>query len=417
MHAVEKILARAGGVATASAGDIVEARVDVAMLNERQGPRVADSFREHGFHRVRIPEKVVVVFDHCVSPTRAEAATKQKAFREFLAEHSISAGYSVGEGVEHQVLLDGGHALPGEVLVGTDSHTVTSGACGGAATGIGQTEMVAVLVTGQLWLRVPEFVRVDFSGTLPPGVMAKDVVLEMIRLLGTRGALYRGLEFAGPAIGSLSMDDRATLCNASVEVGAKFGFVEPDDVTLAYLKGRARRAFTPEHTDPDYQYAEVHRIDLSAIEPLVALPHNVDRGVPVARAAGTPIDQAVIGSCAGGRLTDLRAAAAVLRGRKVHPRVRMIVTPGSREIYLRALEEGVLATLVEAGASVNPPRCGPCGSSMDGVLAPGERAVINTTRNFRGRMGPDAELYLASAATVAASAVEGAIADPRAYLQ
>lgn len=417
MHAIEKILARAGGVPQVAAGDIVDARVDVAMLNERLGPRVGDNFREHGFERVAIPERVVVVFDHNVPPTRPEAAAKQRAFISWLAEHSIRLGYTAGEGIAHQVLIDDGHALPGELLVGTDSHTVTPGACSCAATGIGQTEMVAVLVTGRLWLRVPEVVRVEMRGAMPAGVLAKDLALAMINRVGTRGALYRGLEFAGPALSALSIDDRATLCNASVEVGAKFGFIETDETLLHYLKGRARREFTPARTDPDYRYAERFELDLGALEPFVALPHNVDKLAPVREVAGLPVDQAVVGSCAGGRLSDLRAAAQVLRGRKVHTRVRMIVTPASRGVYLEALRDGTVEAIVAAGGIVNPARCGPCASSHDGLLAPGERAIINTTRNFRGRMGsPESELYLGSAATVAASAVEGRIADPRAYL-
>ncbi len=416
MHAIEKIMARAAGVDSVSAGEIVEVQVDVAMINERQGPRVAQNFRDFGFQRVRIPGKVFIGFDHQVSPTRAESAERQKSFREFLTEHSISYGYSVGEGIMHQTVMDQGWALPGELLVGNDSHSVTPGACGCAATGIGQTETVAVLVTGLLWMRVPEVMKAEMHGNLSPGVFGKDLVLTVINRIGTRGALYRGIEFAGPGMTSLNQDDRVTLSNASVEMGAKFGFVEPDDVTLAYLQGRAKREFQILRTDTDYQYAETFRFDLGAIGPVVAKPHNVNNLAPIGEVLGLPVDQGVIGTCAGGRLDDLHQAARVLKGRKIHRRVRLIVTPASKEIYLKALADGSIAAIVEAGGSVNPPRCGPCASSMDGILAPGERAIINTTRNFKGRMGAGAELYMSSAATVAASAVMGKITDPRKLL-
>ena len=415
MHAIEKIMARAAGVKSITAGEIVEAHVDVAMINERQGPRIAENFREFGFKRVRIPQKVFIGFDHQVSPTRPEAAERQKLFREFLMEHAIPYGYSVGEGIMHQTVMDQGWALPGELIVGADSHSVTPGACGCAATGIGYTEMVAVLVTGQLWMRVPEVMKAEMHGTLSPGVFGKDLTLTVINRIGTRGALYRAIEFAGPGMASLNHDARATLSNASVEMGAKFGFVEPDEVTLAYLGGRPKRKFEILRTDPDYQYVETCRFDLGAIEPVVAMPHNVNNLAPLSKVKGLPVDQGVIGTCAGGRLDDIHQAAKVLKGRKINRRVRLIVTPASKEIYLKALADGSIAAIVEAGGSVNPPRCGPCASSMDGILAPGERAIVNTTRNFKGRMGPGGELYMSSAATVAASAIEGAIADPRGY--
>lgn len=416
MHAIEKIMARAAGVESVSAGEIVEVNVDVVMINERQGPRVAQNFRDFGFEKVRTPDKVFIAFDHQVSPTRPEHAERQKYFRAFMTEHSIAYGYSVGEGVMHQTVMDQGWALPGELLVGNDSHSVTPGACGCAATGIGQTETVAVLVTGQLWMRVPEVMKAEIHGALSPGVFGKDLALTVVNRIGTRGALYRGIEFAGPGMTSLNQDDRVTLTNASVEMGAKFGFVEPDEVTLAYLQGRAKREFKIERTDPDYRYVETVRFDLGSIEPVVAKPHNVNNLAPIGEVIGLPVDQGVIGTCAGGRLDDLHQAARVLKGRKINRNVRLIVTPASREIYLKALADGSIAAIVEAGGSVNPPRCGPCASSMDGILAPGERAIINTTRNFKGRMGAGAELYMGSAATVAASAIEGVIADPRRYL-
>ncbi len=416
MHAIEKIMARASGLKSVSTGEVIEAQVDVAMINERQGPRVAQNFRDFGFKRVLIPEKVFIGFDHQVSPTRPEAAERQKYFREFLDEHSISYGYSVGEGVMHQIVMDHGWALPGELLVGNDSHSVTPGACGCAAAGIGQTEMVAVLVTGRLWMRVPEVIKVEVHGNLGPGVFGKDLALTVIHRIGTRGALYRGIEFGGPAMASLNQDVRATLSNASIEMGAKFGFIDPDEITLAYLQGRAKREFWIPRTDPGYRYVETFKFDLGEIGPVISKPHNVNNLAPIGEVLGLAVDQGVIGTCAGGRLDDLHQAAGVLKGRKIHRRVRLIVTPASKEIYLKALADGTIAAIVEAGGSVNPPRCGPCASSMDGILAPGERAIINTTRNFKGRMGAGAELYMGSAATVAASAIEGAIADPRGYL-
>ena len=303
--------------------------------------------------------------------------------------------------------------LPGDLVVGADSHTCTYGALGAFATGMGSTDVAVAMATGRTWLRVPETIRCVYTGPLRPWVGGKDLILHTIGLLGVDGARYKALEFAGPAIDALSMDGRLTMANMAIEAGAKAGLVAPDETTLAYVRGRARRPYRVHAPDPDATYASVLEIDASRLEPQVAFPHLPDNVRPAAEAGDVPIDQVVIGSCTNGRLEDLRVAAAILRGRRVHPRVRCIVIPGSQQVYLDALKEGLLAAFVEAGAAVSTPTCGPCLGGHMGVLAAGERAVSTTNRNFRGRMGhTDSEVYLAGPAVAAASAIAGRIAAP-----
>jgi len=417
MHAVEKILAKASGKREVRVGEIVNAKVDVAMVHERAGPRVAESFDKIGAERVWDPSKVVVTFDHNVPPPTVENAEAQKRFKGFLKKYGLRNVFPGGTGICHQVLPEKGFAWPGAVIVGTDSHTVTYGAFGAFATGIGHTEMASVLALGEIWFRVPRAVRVEVTGKLPPGVMAKDVVLRVAKDVGEEGALYDVIDFVGSTIRGMSVDGRMVLCNMSVEMGAKAGFVEADRKTLDYARTRAGRIFVPIKTDPKYDYEREWRFNVEELEPQVALPHSVANVRSVSEVGEVRVDQALIGTCTGGRLEDLRAAARVLKGRRVSPETRLVVVPASLEVYLQALKDGLMETLLHSGAIVCPPGCGPCTGGHMGVLASGEVCVSAANRNFRGRMGSlDSLLYLASPATVAASAVEGRITDPRKYI-
>ncbi|MEM3372564.1 MAG: 3-isopropylmalate dehydratase large subunit [Candidatus Korarchaeum sp.] len=407
--AVEKILSRASG-REASAGDIVEAEVDVYMVHDPMGALVEEALRELN-GKIRHPERVVAIQDHFVPAKDIESANLSKRLRDLCRRERI-LHYEVGAGICHITLPEEGHVVPGDVVVGTDSHTPTSGALGAFAVGIGATEMAAALTTGRLWFRVPETVLIRVSGPLPEYVFAKDLVLKVISTMGVDGANYKALEFSGDTVERMVMDERFVLTNMSVEAGAKTAMIPPDRVTLSYLEGRARRPPRPEYSDPG-SHSEVLDVDASSLEPLVALPYS-PANVRPASEVQEEIDQAFIGSCTGGRLSDLIAATRVLRGRKVKDGVRLIVIPGSRRVYLEALKSGLMETLIESGAVVGPPTCGPCLGAHLGVLAEGEVAVSTSNRNFRGRMGhPSSRVYLASAATVAASALRGRITDPR----
>ncbi len=413
MTLAEKILARASGRDRVVPGEFVVGRIDLAMVHDIFAVPVFEALREVGREGVWDPERVAVVIDHLVPAPTEAAALAHRRIRERVAGLGIRRFFDAGSGICHQVLAEGGHVRPGMLVVGTDSHTTTAGALAAAGTGIGTSEMVYVLATGRLWFRVPEALRVDLRGSLPALVSWKDAVLHLAGRLGADGAQYRSLEFAGPAAADVEVGGRLTMCNMAVELGAKFGMFPADRTTVAYLAERGVVA-EPLAPDPDARYLEVHEVDLSALEPQVAVPDGVDRVRPVREVAGLPIQQAFVGSCTNGRLGDLEEAALVLRGRRVAPGVRLLVAPASRAVYEAAARGGVLAALVEAGATVLPPGCGPCFGGHGGLLAPGERCIGSHNRNFRGRMGsPEAEIYLASPATVAASAVAGGIADPR----
>ena len=415
MNIVEKILARASGEKRVEPGQIVDARVDKAMMHDLTGPRVIDSFREIGVERVWDPDRIVIIFDHDVPPSTIKAAELQRKVRSFAREQGIRNFYDIGRGgVCHVVMLEKGHVKPGELIVGADSHTVTYGALGAFATGVGATDMAAVLATGSIWLRVPESIRFEVSGKLPKLVFAKDLILHVIGMIGASGATYKAMIFAGEAVRSLGIDGRATICNMSIEAGAKAGIVEPDEKTIQYVRERTAEPFDPIKSDEDAEFSETYEIDASKLEPLVALPPRVDDVKPASELSGVEIDQGFIGTCTNGRLDDLRAAAEILKGRKVKEGVRLIIIPGSQEVYRRALEEGLLKVFVEAGAIVGAPGCGPCIGISRGVLADGETCISSANRNFVGRMGsPKAKIYLASPATVAASAITGRITDPR----
>lgn len=415
LNIVEKILARASGEKEVSPGQIIDAKVDKAMMHDLTGPRVIDSFREIGVKRVWDPERIIVVFDHDVPPSTIKAAELQKKVRNFVREQGIKYFYDIGRGgVCHVVMLEKGHVKPGELIVGADSHTVTYGALGAFATGVGATDMAAVLATGSIWLRVPETLKFEVSGKLQKRVYAKDLILHIIGMIGAEGANYKAMLFSGQTIRDLGIDGRATICNMSIEAGAKAGIIEPDEKTIKYVKERAGEPITPIRSDEDAEFTKVYEIDASRLEPQVAIPPSVDNVKPVSEVGGIEIQQGFIGTCTNGRLDDLRAAAEILKGRRVKDGVRLVIIPGSQEVYDRALKEGLIEIFIKAGAIVCGPGCGPCIGISRGVLADDEVCISSANRNFVGRMGsPKSKVYLASPATVAASAIKGKITDPR----
>ncbi len=409
--AVEKILSRASGKKVA-AGDIVEAEIDVFMIHDPMGALVEDALNEIGAE-VRSPDRVVAIQDHFIPAKDIESAILSMRLRQFHRRYKFGAYYEVGKGgICHVILPEEGHVVPGDVVVGTDSHTPTSGALGAFAVGIGATEMAAAMALGKLWFKVPPTVLIRGEGRFSEYVHAKDLILKVISTIGTDGANYKVLEFDGPAIRQLEMDERFVLTNMSVEAGAKAGFISPDEVTMNYLSSRAKRPPRPVYSDKG-SFEEELQFDVNSLEPLVALPHS-PANVKAASEVDEEIDQAFIGSCTGGRLNDLKAAVKILRGRKISEGVRLIVIPGSRRVYREALRMGLIESLLESGAAIGPPSCGPCLGAHLGVLGPGEVGISSSNRNFRGRMGhPDSKVYLASPSTVAASALVGRIIDPR----
>jgi 3-isopropylmalate/(R)-2-methylmalate dehydratase large subunit len=410
----EKALARKAGLERAVAGQIVTVRPDKLLTHDNTSA-IASTFRKMGVSRMANPNMSVIVLDHVTPAANETYAASHKATREFVAEQGITAFYDIGEGICHQVLPEKGHAWPGAVIVGSDSHTPTHGAFGAFAAGIGRTEAAAVMATGDIWLRVPDSFKIVVNGALPERVSAKDLILYIIGDLRADGADYRSVEFTGPVIADMSIAGRMALTNMAAEMGAKNGVVAPDDKTRAWLQGRVRNGYEEIHADPDAKYERVIEYDASKLAPQVAKPHTVDNVAPVTEVLGARIDQALIGTCTNGRLEDLAAAAEILRGKRIAPHVRLLVLPASREILLQAMEQGIVTDLVAAGATLLNPGCGPCLGAHEGCMAPGEVTISTANRNFKGRMGSkEAFTYLASPATVAASALKGAIADPRA---
>ena len=415
----EKILAKAAGKAEVRAGDIEWVNVDVAMMDDILGPRVeiADRMKELNAS-VWDTNKVVVIADHYTPPANAAQAAIVKFTRDWAAENGVAKYYEF-VGPCHQIMAENGHVLPGAIVMGTDSHTCMGGALGAFASGIGSTEMVGILVKGQIWLRVPETIRVEWGGKLPEGVMAKDISLATIGRIGHAGATYKAVEYVGSAIDALNMDERFCITNMAVEMGAKVGLMNTDAVTEAYLAERGQKdAFRALASDADADFCERLAFDASSLEPMVSCPHEVDNVSAIsALGKGVRIDQAYIGSCTGGRYTDLALAATLLKGRKVKSGRRLLVSPSSKSIWEKAAAEGILQTLSEAGAVVLAPTCGVCVGLHSGVLADGEVCISSTNRNFLGRMGSKAgEVYLASPLSVAASAVTGRLTDPREFL-
>ena len=408
----EKILGRKAGK-DVQAGEVITVSPDYVLSHDNSAA-IIQEFRKLGVKKVKAPEKIVIVLDHIVPASEEKYAQNHKSIREFVAEQGIPHFFDINAGICHQVLPEQGFALPGKVIVGSDSHTPSYGALGAFATGIGRTETACTWATDEIWLRVPETMRIDLSGRFRTGVFAKDLSLKIIGDRGAEMANYKAVEFAGPAAGDLSVGARLTLANMSAEMGAKNGYFAPDAKTLKWLEGRARGPFVAASSDPDARFESVLAYDLGGLEPLVACPHTVDNVKPIGAVAGKPVNQVLIGTCTNGRLEDLEAAAAIFKGRKVHPSVRCLVIPASWEVYREALKSGALAVLADAGCVILNSGCGPCLGAHEGIMAAGEVCLSTSNRNFQGRMGHrDSEIYLASPATAAATAVAGKIADPR----
>lgn len=414
MTMAEKILAKASGNKELEAGKIIMANIDVAMTHDLTGPLSVESFEKIGIKKVWDPEKIVIIFDHQVPADSIDAANNHMIMRKFVEEQGIQNFYDMREGVCHQVLPEKGHVVPGEVVVGTDSHTCTHGALGAFATGIGSTDMAMVFATGKLWFKVPETIKFDITGKLQDNVFAKDVILNIIGKIGADGATYKACEFGGETTRNMTISDRMVLCNMAIEMGGKTGLVEPDQKTIHYLKGRSTKTYEIMKTDKNAQSLETIHININELEPQIACPHNVDNVKPISEVEGTHIDQVFLGSCTNGRLSDLRTAANIIKGKDISKNVRMLVIPASREVYSKAMDEGLLKTFVDSGALVCNPCCGPCLGGHIGLVGPGEVSLSTSNRNFKGRQGSsDAEVYLSSAAVAASSAVKGKITDPR----
>ncbi|MBZ9570451.1 3-isopropylmalate dehydratase large subunit [Methanobrevibacter sp. TMH8] len=409
----EKILAKASNKSSSEAGEIVMANIDVAMTHDLTGPLSVESFEKIGTEKVWDPSKIVIPFDHQVPADSLDAANNHIIMRKFVKEQGIENFYDVNEGVCHQILPELGHVVPGEVIVGTDSHTCTHGALGAFATGIGSTDMAMVFSTGKLWFKVPETIRFNIEGQLKENVYAKDVILNIIGQVGADGATYKACEFAGNTVSNMTVSDRMVLCNMAIEMGGKTGLVEPDEKTLNYVKARSNKPYEVFKTDLDAPSLEIIDIDVDNLEPQVACPHNVDNVKPVSE-VDKEIDQVFLGSCTNGRISDLRQAAKILKGDKIANGVRMLVIPASKEVYTKALNEGLINIFVESGALVCNPCCGPCLGGHVGLIGPGEVSLSTSNRNFKGRQGsPEGEVYLSSAAVAAASAIEGKIIAPK----
>lgn len=414
MHAIEKILARAAGKKSVSTGEIVTAGVDVAEVNDLY-LQVVTSFYQLGGTKVKKPEATTFVFDHYAPAPTIKAADNHRAMREFCAAQGIDKLFDVGRGVCHQVLIEDGLVAPGAIVVETDSHTTTLGALGVFGTGVGATDMALILLNGSLWFRVPEVMKIVLEGGPPgAGVMAKDIILHIIGDLKQDAAIYKCVEFTGPAVAAMPVEERFVLCNMSVEMGAKTAYIQPDAKTWEFLAtmgvGKALREVD---TDPDYIYASIHRYDVSAIRPSAATPGSVDNLAEVRSVQGVHVDQIFIGTCTGGRLNDLATAARILKGKKVAKGTRLVVIPASDKVMQDAMAAGHVQTLMRAGAVFSTPGCGPCLGAHEGILAAGEVGLTTSSRNFPGRMGStESRLYVVSPATAAASAISGTISDP-----
>ncbi|GBF36861.1 isopropylmalate/citramalate isomerase large subunit [Methanofervidicoccus abyssi] len=420
MTLVEKILAKASGKRSVSPGDIVMAKIDVAMVHDITGPLTVNTLEKEGIEKVWDPEKIVILFDHQVPADSINAAENHILMRKFVKKHGIKNFYDIREGVCHQVLPEKGHVVPGTVVVGADSHTCTHGAFGAFATGIGSTDMAAVFATGELWFKVPETLYFNITGELNPYVTSKDVILHIIGEVGFDGATYKAVQFGGETVKNMSIASRMTMTNMAIEMGAKTGVIEPDEKTINYIKEVMRKhgrekPFEVIKGDEDAEYEEVYEIEVDDLNPVFACPHAVDNVKPAREVAGKPIDQVFIGSCTNGRLEDLRMAMRIIEEHGgIAEDVRVIVTPASREVMLAAMEEGLIQKFYKYGCVVTNPSCSACMGALYGILGPGEVGVATSNRNFRGREGSlDSEVYLASPITAAACAVKGELVDPR----
>ena len=411
----EKILGSKAG-REARAGEVVTVSPDQILSHDNSAAIIAE-FKKLGVKNVKAPQKLIIILDHIVPAASEKYAANHKTIREFVTKQNISNFFDVPNGICHQVFSENGFALPGKLILGADSHTTSYGAFGAFSAGIGRSEVASLWATDEIWLKVPETIKIEISGKLPGGVYAKDVVLKIIGDEGADRANYKALEFTGEAVKRFSLASRLMLTNMAAEMGAKNGYCEPDEKTIEWLEGRTKEDFQAVTSDKDAAFEAVLKHDISSLEPQVACPHTVDNVRSISEVVGTGFHQALIGTCTNGRFEDLEVAAGILKGKKVHPQVRVLVIPASRQEYLEALKKGIIETLAEAGCIILNPGCGPCLGAHQGILAPGEVALSTANRNFRGRMGSrDSEIYLASPATVAASSIEGKITNPRKFL-
>jgi len=414
MTITEKILAAHAGKESVQPGELVNVRVDLALGNDITAPVAIREFEKIGVDRVYDRDRVVLVPDHFVPNKDIKSAEQAKLMREFARKHGLTNYFEVGQmGIEHCLLPEQGLVGPGDLVIGADSHTCTYGGLGAFSTGVGSTDLAAAMALGETWLKVPESIKFIYHGEMPEWVTGKDLILYTIGKVGVDGALYMAMEFTGPAVEKMSVDGRLTMANMAVEAGAKNGIVAPDEITRAYVEGRAKRPYTFYSSDPDAVYAQIHEFDVAKMEPAVAMPHLPENVKPVSQVTGVTIDQAVIGSCTNGRMDDLREAARVLKGHKANGNVRLLIIPGTQEIYRQAMREGLFEIFLDSGAAISTPTCGPCLGGHMGILAKGERSIATTNRNFVGRMGhPGSEVYLSSPSVAAASAILGRIGAP-----
>ena len=418
MTMTQKILAAHAGLAEVKAGQLIEAELDLVLGNDITSPVAINEMKKMNRQTVFDKDKIALVMDHFIPNKDIKSAENCKCCREFACRHEISNYFDVGDmGIEHALLPEKGLVVAGDAVIGADSHTCTYGALGAFSTGVGSTDMAAGMVTGKAWFKVPSAIRFELVGKPSKWVSGKDVILHIIGMIGVDGALYRSMEFTGEGIKNLSMDDRFTICNMAIEAGGKNGIFPVDETALQYMKEHSKREFTVYEADEDAEYDETYVIDLSRLKPTVSFPHIPSNTRTIDQVGEVKIDQAVIGSCTNGRIDDIRAAAEILKGKKVAKGVRCIVIPATQAIYLQAMREGLLEIFIEAGAVVSTPTCGPCLGGYMGILAAGERCISTTNRNFVGRMGHvDSEVYLASPAVAAASAVAGKITAPEAVM-
>ena len=415
MTMTQKILAAHAGLSEVKAGQLIEADLDLVLGNDITSPVAIHEMDKMTVKTVFDKDKIALVPDHFVPNKDIKSAEHCKCVREFAAKHDITNYFEVGQmGIEHALLPEQGLTVAGDVIIGADSHTCTYGALGAFSTGVGSTDMAAGMATGKAWFKVPSAIKFNLTGKLNPWVSGKDVILHIIGMIGVDGALYKSMEFAGPGVSTLTMDDRFTIANMAIEAGGKNGIFPVDDITLEYVKGRSERPYEVYEADEDAEYDSVVTIDLSTLAPTVACPHLPENTKTVDELSDVKIDQVVIGSCTNGRIEDMRAAASIIKGKKIADGVRCIVIPATQNVYLQCIKEGIAEAFVEAGAIVSTPTCGPCLGGHMGILAAGEVAVSTSNRNFVGRMGHvDSKIYLASPAVAAASAIKGYIADPR----
>jgi homoaconitate hydratase family protein len=416
MHAIEKLLAKKAGKQSVRTGEIVNCDIDMAGINDLYLQTIR-SFFEMGAKKVYDPSKVIMFLDHYAPASTIQQAQNQKEFREFCWDQGIELLMDIDQGVCHQVLVDKGLAYPGEIVVITDSHTTTHGALGAFGTGVGATDLAIILATGKLWFRVPEIIKINFEGVPPKGVYAKDMILHAIGKLSADFAVYKAVEFSGSALKHLSISERMAMCNMSTEMGAKTSYIQPDEITIEFLEKKVTKKYEIFYTDKDFEYEDEVTFDISNLKPQVAAPFSVDNVFDISEFIGQEIDQAYLGSCTGGRADDIAIAAKILKNKKIANRTRFVIVPASKEVFLEAMKNGDVQTLVTAGATFVTPGCAACLGTHQGMLTSGERCITTTNRNFPGRMGEvSAKIFLGSPAAVAAAALEGKIVDPTNYI-